>query len=230
MGAVAPLLSYPGTVDRRGDDRAAIGQRADSPGTELHLLVVAVDRDSCAGVDLASGALVRAWSAEPVDPRLRPYDVVSATLAVATPGLILDPSQPESVAVVGAPSWVGRMTGRRAERYLRAVIHPAGHPLLGSHGDTVPFWERTGAGPSIGVIEPEGRTVVVRQGGSVDCRFGWRGSRMQLPMLDRRVGDALVRSGRNSAGAGRGDRLVVALTPPIASHCRKVVAGLLPRS
>ena len=122
------------------------------------------------------------------------------------------------------------MTGRRAERYLRAVVHPAGQPLLGSHGDAVPFWERSGSGPSIGVIEPEGRTVVVRHGSSVDCRFGWRGLRMQLPLLDRRVGAALVNSGRAAAGAGRGDRLVVALTPPIASHCRKVVAGLLPRS
>ena len=103
MGAVARLLSFPGMVDRLSDDRTSPERRADSPGTELHLLVVSVDRDSCAGVDLASGALVRAWSPESVDPRLRPYDVVSATLAVAPPGLILDPSQPESVAVAGAP-------------------------------------------------------------------------------------------------------------------------------
>jgi hypothetical protein len=195
---------------------------------ELELLVLAVDRDHCAGIDLASGALIRAWTTELVDPTVRPYDVVAGTLDEGRDRLP-DPTQPEAVVLLGAPSPVGRMVGRRAERYLRRVLHPAGQPLLGFHGPAVPFWERRNDHPSVALIDPEGAALVVRRGSRLWCRLKWRDRLVQLPCLDRWVGWALADSGRMWLETEKGDRLVVALTPPVEGHCHKVVAGVLPR-
>jgi hypothetical protein len=231
MGAVAvqPVQLYPEMLDPVSDAGAALPRRIDTPGTILELLVVATDRDSCAGIDLASGALVRAWSPSPLDPKLRPFDVVSATLDADSSDLVLDPSQPEAVATSGPPEHIGRLTGRRAERYLRRLVHPKGLPLLGIHGPAVPFWERSRAHPSIALVEPEGGALMTRRGAWLACLFGWRGVQVELPLMDRRVAAAMARSGRTVMGSAKGDRLVVALTPPVDGHCHKVVAGVLPR-
>jgi hypothetical protein len=228
-----PVRLYPERLDPVSDAGAALPRRVDTPGTMLELLVVASDRDSCAGVDLVSGALVRAWSPWPLDPTLRPFDVVSVTLDDDHPDLVPDPYQPEAVVAAGPPSTIGRLTGRRAERYLRRLVHPAGRPLLWIHGPAVPFWERTQDHPSIALVEPEGRALITRRAGVgsgwLTCRFGWRGVEVELPLTDRRVAVAMARSGRRAMGSGKGDRLVVALTPPVDGHCHKVVAGILPR-
>jgi hypothetical protein len=223
-----PVQLSPERLDPLSDAAAAMPRRVDTPGTELELLVLAADADSCAGIDLASGALVRAWSPELVDPDLQSYDVVAATLDTDHPDLLPDPSQPEAVALAGAPERIGRLTGRRAERYVRQLVHPVGCPLLGIHGPAVPFWERTKNYPSIAVVEPEGRTIMTRRGDRLACLFGWRGVRVELPFTDRRVAAALAWTGRRMAAA-KGDRLVVALAPPIGGHCHKVVTGLLRR-
>ncbi len=229
MGVVPVTLSCPEMLDPVSDAAAAMPRRLDTPGTELDLLVLAVDLDSCVGVDLASGALVRGWSPAPVDADLRPYDVVAVTLDSGHGRLLPDPCEPEAVVLARPPESVGRLTGRRAERYLRRLVHPPKQPLLSIHGPAVPFWERTADHPSIAVVEPQGRTVMGRQGERLMCRFGWRGVRLELPMTDRWVAAALAATGRRVASAAKGDRLLVALTPPIGGHCHKVVAGLLPR-
>jgi hypothetical protein len=215
-------------LDPVSDRAAALPRRTDTPGTELELLVLAVDRDSCAGVDLDSGALVRAWSPQPIDPDIETYDVVAVTLD-EDPDQVPDPTEPEAVGLTGAPEAIGRLTGRPAERYLRRLVHPRGQPLLGIQGPAVPFWERTADHPSIAVVEPEGQALMTRRGNRLACAFGWRGVRVEMPFTDRRVAAFLTSSGRMTAGSGKGDRLVVALTPPVGGHCHKVVAGLLPR-
>ncbi len=68
-----------------------------APGASLELLVLSADGNHCAGVDLASGTLVRAWMADTSGPRLRPYDVVGVTLADDLDD-VPDPHQPEAVA------------------------------------------------------------------------------------------------------------------------------------
>lgn len=190
--------------------------------------MLAADAEQVAGVDLVSGALVRAWSPEPLGPELRPYDVVEATLDDSI-DLLPDPSQPEAVPLVAPPPRIGRITGRRAERYLRALVYPAGQPLLGIHGPAVPFWQRTADHPSIAVVEPEGSAVVREREGWLSCVFGWRGVSLELPCVDWRLAQALAANGQVRFDAAKGDRLLVALTPPIDGHCHKVVAGLLPR-
>jgi hypothetical protein len=196
---------------------------------QLELLVLAIEPDHCAGIDLASGALIRTWTTEPVDAAIGPYDVVTGGLAADERWRLPDPTQPEAVVLVGTPAVTGRITGRRAERYLRKVVHPAGQPLLGFHGPAIPFWERTGEQPSVALIEPEGAALVVRQRSRLVCRLKWRGHVVELPCVDGHAARTLARSGRPWLETGRADRLLLALTPPVNGLCHKVVAGIVPR-
>lgn len=206
----------------------SLPRRSNVPGTKLELLVLAGDVDHCAGIDLVSGAIVRAWAPEPIDIDLRPYDVVDGTIDGSI-DLLPDPSQPEAVALIDPPERIGRITGRRAERYLRAVLHPPGQPLLAIHGPAIPFWQRTMDYPTIAVVEPEGPAVIRRRDGTMTCLFRWRGVPVELPCVDRRVDAALVASGRIRMDSVKGERLLVELAPPFEGHCHKVVASLLPR-
>ena len=200
----------------------------DSPGTTLELLVLAADERYCAGIDMASGALVRVWAAEKPESPLRSYDTAKLTLS-DKPDTVPDPSQPEALAAVGAAERTGHLRGRRVERMLRPLAHPHDAPLLGSHAPAVPFWERRRDHPSIALIEPQGRITLERHGSYLACRFGWRRTTMELPCIDRRLAAALDRGDRRMVGNGKDYRLVVALHPPIDGHCNKVVEVVLPR-
>ncbi len=197
-------------------------------GATLQLLVVAADQYHCAGVDLASGALVRGWAPEPAETRPRPYDVVEVVLE-GDVDAVPDPAQPEALALTAAPRVIDRITGRRSERLLRPLLHPRNQPLLGISGSAIPFWERRGDHPSIAVVEPEGRVTFRREGPYLACRFEWQGHERELPCLDRAVAGHMDRNGKIVMNAGKGDRLVVALTAPIDGRCHKVVETLLRR-
>ena len=199
-----------------------------SPGATLELLVLAADGHHCAGVDLASGALVRAWSPAPADEPLAAYDVVSVTLDVNADA-VPDPAEPEALVLESPPAPLRRIRGRKAERLLRPLLHPQGKPLLGISAPAVPFWERRSDHPSIALVEPEGAVSLWRDGTYLGCRFGWQGHERELPCLDRRIAAHMDRAGMTRMIAGRGDRLVVSLTPPIDGTCHKVVESVLPR-
>jgi hypothetical protein len=199
-----------------------------APGATLELLVLSADGNHCAGVDLASGALVRAWSPEPSVHRLRPYDVVAVTLAEDVDG-VPDPHEPEALVLAGPPEPLRRVSGRRVQRMLRPLLHPNGQPLLGVSNSVVPFWERRPDHPSIAVVEPEGPISLWRDGPYLACRFAWLGHERELPCLDRHMAAVMDGSGRTRMAAGKDDRLLVALTPPIDGRCHKVVEAVLPR-
>jgi hypothetical protein len=235
VGVPVPVATRSRPGDAAGPGGAAAPRttlarprRDDTPGSELELLILSTDRDHVGAVDLVSGALVRAWVPTGVDPRFRPYDVVAGTIG-ADRDWAPDPAEQEAVVLAGGLERVGRLRGRPVERYLRPLRHPRDQPLLGCHAPAVPFWERRADHPSIAVVEPEGRAVVAQRTGRLLCWFGWRGTLVHLPFVDPRVAAAMARSGRLQLVIRRGDRLVVAMTPPIAGHCHKVVAGLLPR-
>jgi hypothetical protein len=201
---------------------------AAAPGASLELLVLSADGHHCAGVDLASGALVRAWSAEEMGQPLRPYDVVAVTVA-EDPDEVPDPHEPEALRLAGPPQPVRRLRGRKVERMLRPLLHPRGQPLLGVSSPAVPFWERRRDHPSIAIVEPEGTVSLWRDRPYLACRFSWLGHERELPCLDRFMAALMDRSGRRRLVAEKGDRLLVALTPPIEGRCHKVVDALLPR-
>ncbi len=202
--------------------------RHDQPGTALRLMVVATGERHCIGVDLTSGALVRAWMSELVDPRLQPYDLVEVVVA-HDPDLVPDPAQPEAVVVSGVLRPTGRLTGRPAQRLIRRLLHPENTPLLGSHGPTVPFWERRADHPSVALAEPQAPLVVTAEPEGLWCHFPWDGRPQVLSCSDPRLAAYLHRARTTMTTVRAGTRLVVALQPPVDGYCHKVVEALVPR-
>lgn len=189
-------------------------RRTGRAGVEMDLLVLSVSPLGLAAVDLASGAVVRTGTELLDGLVLRPYDVVGARLASgAAP---LDPSQPESVALASAPRPLRRVTPRRAERWLRPLLHPEWAHLLGFAGPAIPFWELDGTRPSVAVV-PARAVVGTDDDGRPRCRFLWRTLPHDLPLAVR----------RDTRLPRQADRVVVALTAPLEGHCYKVVTGLL---
>jgi hypothetical protein len=203
-------------------------RRPVTTGTTLELLVVAASDLHCAGIDLDTGALVRTWSPEPPEERIRPYDVVEA-VCDGESDLVPDPAQPEGIGLAAPPTVVDRVVGRRAERLIRPLLHPEQEPLLGVTATAIPFWQRSANHPSIALVEPKGRIMMVRDGAYLGCRFDWKGHERELPCLDRALAGYMDRHGRTRLAAVKGDRLVVALTAPIDGRCHMVVEALLRR-
>jgi hypothetical protein len=206
----------------------ALTMRHDNPGTALCLMVVATGTRHCIGVDLASGALVRAWSNDDVDARLQPYDLVEVVVA-GDEDLLPDPAQPEAISVIGPPRPYGVLTGRPAQRLLRPLLHPENTPLLGSYGPAVPFWERSPDHPSVALAAPEGPLVVTVEGGSLWCHFRWDGRPQVLACSDPRLAASLYRARRAMVSLRPGTHLVVALQPPLEGQCHKVIEALVPK-
>jgi hypothetical protein len=199
----------------------------DAPGTTLEIMVVSTGERHCAGIDVASGALVRAWSTAPVDQRLRPYDLVSVVVA-GDPDVVPDPAEPEAVAIVEPPALVGRLTGRRAKRLIRPLLHPEHAPLLGFHGPTVPFWERRPDQPSVALAELKGPVTATLEDGGFWCHFVWDGRPQVLACADPRLAASMRRMGGDTVRVRQGMYLVVALEPPVEGQCHKVVEALVP--
>src|SRR5947209_496996 len=164
--------------------RTEVRYRVAVAGAELRMLVLARQPDGCVGVDLDSGAFVRAIYHDLGDEPLEAFDVTTAPI-----GQPLDPPdtvRPEAVALAAAPERVGSLRPRRAERYLQALRHPPQGPLLGFQGVSVPYWTFSGDRPSLALVEPSDGPLVLAAGTGYECRFGWQGSVHQFPLGDRR--------------------------------------------
>src|SRR3954471_16176489 len=126
-------------------------RRSSEPGTALQLLVLTATSDGGIGVDIASGALVRASYQLPEDAEFefQPscFDLVTASIA-SPDEEDLEPTLPEAVELAGMPQRVGRLSRRKAERFLRPLVHPPRELLLGIPGPTVQLWELRGNRPT----------------------------------------------------------------------------------
>ena len=189
-------------------------RRSGEDGDELSLLVLSVSALGLAAVDLASGAVVRTDASLLDGLDLRPYDVVRAHLAVAEEAP--DRTQPEAVTLARPPHPLGHLTARRADRWLRPLLHPERAHLLGFAGPAIPFWELDGSRPSVAIAATRA-AVGFGNDGLVRCRFLWRTLVHDLP----------VATARGASLPSDGERVVVALTPPVEGHCYKVVTGIL---
>lgn len=203
-------------------------------GAALELLVLAAERRGCVAVDLASGAFVRARY--PVDQwvPLAPFDVATAEVGEAE--LPADVSRPESVELVAAPARAGRMSPRRAERWLKPLQQPRREPVLGFAGPAAPYWTLTGDRPSVTLVDAPVGLHTVRDPEGFRVRLPWRGARLDLPLADDHliaalddVGQARVAGGDLQRVLGfRPRRVLAVLTPPFRGYCYKVAAALLP--
>jgi hypothetical protein len=208
-------------------------QRVEEVGAQLELLVLASDASGSIGVDLASGAFVRAHHPVVRGRALRPFSVASGELAR---GEMAEPAQPERAELAGPPRPAGHLNPRKAERWLRPLLHPTRPPLLGLTGNAIPYWTLEGDRPSVTLIEPE-EIGVARAAGGFVCRFLWLSIFHELFLYDRRLVAALERRDAQRCGERElhrllghaPDRLLVALTPPIRGYCYKAVMAVLPR-
>lgn len=198
----------------------------------LRLLLLASTPTGAVGVDLTTGAMVRVqWlTAAPV---FAVFDVVEAEVR-------RDEALPFPSDMVAAADavLVGTMRGRRVERLLRPLAHPANQPLLGAPTPTVTYWTLRSEAPSAAIVTPAAGPVVERDSArQLRCRFRWRRLDHDLPLDDPRLDERLshptatrLTGGTLARALGwKPDRLVVTLDPPVDGRCDKVVAGLLPR-
>jgi hypothetical protein len=234
-----PAVTHPSTTRRATTERATTErfiQRVAVAGAELELLVLAADRGGCVGVDVVSGAFVRASydRLDPAQERLSAFDVVTGRLG--EPRHDGDVSRPEAVVLEAPPRRTGHLPPRRVERLLTALHHPRRGPLLGFAGRAVPFWTLTGDRPSLTLVEP-GAGPDLRIGPTGwECRFAWQNAHVQFPLGDRRLAARLDRTGWPRCSARmlhhllgyRVRRLLVVVSPPHEGYCYKVVAALLP--
>lgn len=184
--------------------------------------MLSVGGDALAAVDTSTGGLIR--TTLPTDCYLSPYDLAVATVSeIADP----DPAHPDAMELTGPVDVSGRLRGRKIERFIRPLLHPADEPLLGLTTVAAPYWTLCGDHPSVAVVEPASPLEVVRHGRRLHCFFEWRGNVVDLPIVDRRVAVSMAKRGQQTLRVRR--RFVVALTPPYEGNCYKVVAGLLPR-
>lgn len=161
-------------------------------------------------MQLDTGALVTARWEEPTTG-LAPLVIARARVAVDQSDA--DPVRPEEVTLDAPPRPLGPATRRRAERLLRAVLHPSDEHLLGIAGPATPYWALDGNRPSIAVVAPSAAPVV---SGSL-CRFRWRNLVHALPVLPQAL----------ATRPAHPRRLVVTLSAPRRGYCYKVVVALL---
>ena len=189
---------------------AAIVRRTSPASGIVQLLVVAGGPRWCAAIDLSSGALRLARWPRAGQP-LAPYTLVRAE--VAADQSAADPTRPEDVVLAAAPTPAGRVRRRRADRWLRPLLHPEGQDLLGSAGPDVPYWTVTPERPSVAVVAlPRPPELIGDR-----CRFSWQRARYDLPVLP---------SARQWCPP-RPRRVLVTLSGPRDGRCYKVVAALL---
>lgn len=197
------------------------------------MLVLASDSRSAIGVDVESGALVRAMHPGGGEA-LAPFDV--ATAAIGYPVDPPDPACPEAVELVTAPRRIGRLRPRRAERYLAPLQHPPHGPLLGFAAVAVPYWTVAGDRPSMALVKPSLGPQLRPSEYGVECRFAWQGIIHQLPLADGAIVSRFEQlerprvSGRELARilGYRPRYLLVTLGPPDNGYCYKQVAAMIP--
>ena len=214
--------------------RTELRYRVAVSGAELRMLVLAPQPDGCVGIDLESGAFVRAIYAGGGDEPLEAFDVTSAP--IGNPVDPPDTVRPEAVSLAAPPRRIGTLRPRRAERYLQALRHPPQGPLLGFQGVSVPYWTLSGDRPSLALVEPSEGPLVLASPTGYECRFGWQGTVHQFPLGDHRLGLELARLRRRRSSPReltrllgyRPGRLLVVVAGPSGGHCTKQVAALLP--
>lgn len=203
----------------------------------MHVLVLAPSPHHTVGVDLASGAFVRMDHPAPAGIALqtapRWFDVAVGRVGErdSRDGLV---SHRESVTLDRPLNKVGRMSERKADRFLRALHHIPGSSILGSEGPALPMWA-IGTTPGVAIVRPEGRLFLDVNESGVWAIFGWKRHTHRVRIEDRRVLARLDWFPSNpvladNLGPTLGfvpKRLLVCYGEPVNGYCYKTAVSLL---
>jgi hypothetical protein len=208
--------------------------RVDTPGTLLHVLMLAPSRQVSIGVDLASRSFVRLFHPHPTDVRTAPRfgDVAVGRVGLAAEDAHMD--SPEVVQMSTPLQAVGKMKPRQIERLLEPLQQQPGTPLFGCEGPAIPMWALPTTS-SITLIEPQHDISLQTGSSGVTASFRWRGYTYRLPVEDRRV---LARLDWLPPQPVQGrplaeligffpSRLLIGLTAPQHGYCYKAVSALM---
>lgn len=225
----------------RAPRRIRAGAAADRrPGSTVTCAVLSTGPEEWAGVDLASGAFVRARPSRAGTPAVAGewsiYDV--ARLEVGADDEPPDPARPESVVLATEPRRVGRLRRGAARRLLAQLAAPDRNraPILGTRGPSTAYVDLDLSMPSIELVPTDARALrcFVRADGGPACAFSWSGITLTLPVLDARVRAALDGGGAPLADAalatvcgGKPGYLLVALTAVRGGHAPKAVLSVV---
>lgn len=204
------------------------------PGAELRMLVLAAEATGCIGVDLDSGSFVRASHPTATDDLPSPFEIVAGE--IEGPMEPPDAARPEALLLTEAPTPVGQLPRKRAERLLAPLHHPPQLPLLGIPGTAVPYWTLTGDRPSLALVNLRSDARLRWGVYGPECHFWWQGVVHELPFVDAPVARALDIAGTLRPSRAdverrlgfRPRRVLVVLTPPDNGYCYKAVGALLP--
>jgi hypothetical protein len=209
------------------------------PEGVVYVLVLGCTPEDTVGIDLSSGTLLRLRVDWPEDhpPDLSSFDVVEATIA-AHPDRD-DLAQPEAVSVKGLPRQLGKLRGREVRKMLATLQAPLDGPLLGFRGSSAPYWEFSGARPSVALIVATRGPQLFRrhEDGTTWVRFGWERDDVWLLCADQHATRSFV-SARREQLAGKDmatalgfkpHYLLTALSKPYEGHCYKTCVAILPR-
>jgi len=232
---VSPPARRPGRVRLPRKIRPGT-RRLEEPGQRLRCLVVADVPGEWIGVDLASGAFVRA------QPGLRVGGSVRGTVVeftIAENPEPRDPVRPELVVPAAAPVVTGLARRRRLRRLLHrlAAPGPRGANVLGTWGPSIAYVDLSGSDPSVVLLEVPYRTLELSrlERGETELAFSWAGVTHHVGVEDealRRVADRAragpMRALEIATSLGfRPEFVLVGMGPVVGGHARKVVFGLL---
>ncbi|HVC26288.1 MAG TPA: hypothetical protein VND23_11065 [Acidimicrobiales bacterium] len=212
------------------------------PGAIVSCAVLSTGPEEWAGVDLESGAFVRARvpgdgvPGDGVPGEWALWDV--ARFEIGADEEPPDPARPEAVTLAGQPSAVGRLRRAAARRLLAQLAAPDGSrtPLLGTRGPSTAYVDLDISTPSIELVATDARVLscFAREGGEPSCAFSWGGTTLTLPLLDARARAALRSSPVPLAGAalaaatgGTPRYLLVGLTAVRRGHAPKAVLSIV---
>ena len=224
----APRRIRPGTA---GDRR---------PGATVRVAILSTGPEEWAGVDLESGAFVRARpprdGGAAVGGRWAMFDV--ARLEVAHDDEPPDPARPEAVALASEPEHAGQLRRGTARRLLAqlATRDQGRRPILGTHGPSTAYVDLDRSAPSVALLSVDPRSIRCseRPDGQVICAFSWAGITITLPLLDARARAAVAARGGELDGSflaavagGRPGYLLVALGAVRRGHAPKVALSVV---
>lgn len=223
-----------------------------TPGNLLEVAVLGVDRRELFGVDLASGAFVRApvirsgLSPAAGEEDLDQEEILNARIGavvriVAGEGEPIDAGRPE-VVWPGAPVELDHaLRNQPLRRLLRAVATPE-RPrglILGSRAPSLSYADLDPTSPSMMLVKivPSGASLIAGHGREPRLTLRWAGLEQSLPIHDQRAttaaraheGRPLGRDAMTRALGFKPGFALIAFAPVEKGYVRKVVISLLRR-
>ena len=180
--------------------RADVRFRVAVAGAELKMLVLAPRPSGCVGVDLDSGAFVRAAFRRTGRRTPRSPRPGGRSRSVAPSTRPTRPSRRRCSSTAPPGEWAGPAPGGSAAGSRPSTTRPRAR-CWASPAPASPYWTLVGDRPSLALVVPSAAAEVRLGPNGYECIFGWQGATHQYPLVDPFLLDTLHRLERRHMGA-----------------------------